>query len=107
MELQTGTAQSLERSPNGSFRVKDDSGSEIEATDLVVCAGPWTGKLLKQLGLDKAAGRAKSITGSRAHSIVVRPKGGLELPAQALFTSIKERGGHSEPEIYNRPDGTA
>ncbi|GEM11919.1 FAD dependent oxidoreductase [Rhodotorula toruloides] len=82
--------------------------STVPVTDVVVTAGPWTGKLLSKLGLDKQAGRAKAIKGSRAHSIVLKTAPGRDLPAQALFTSIKEVGGrHAEPEVYNRPDGTS
>ncbi|GAA5909028.1 hypothetical protein JCM8208_007404 [Rhodotorula glutinis] len=74
---------------------------------VVVAAGPWTGKLLSTLGLATKGGRAADIEGSRAHSVVLRTAEGRDLPAQALFTSIKEKSGHAEPEIYNRPDGTA
>ncbi|BGP52424.1 hypothetical protein JCM10450v2_008402 [Rhodotorula kratochvilovae] len=82
--------------------------ASLSADQLVLAAGPWTGSLLRTLGLaSSAAGRAGSIDGSRAHSVVLRPAAGRELPAQALFTSIKESKGHAEPEIYNRPDGTA
>lgn len=74
----------------------------VPVTDVVVAAGPWTGKLLAKVGLDKNAGRAKAIKGSRAHSIVLKTAPGRDLPAQALFTSIKEVGGrHAEPEVYS------
>ncbi|GAA6052587.1 hypothetical protein JCM3770_003257 [Rhodotorula araucariae] len=83
---------------------------ELAADQVVVAAGPWTGALLASFGLagtGAQAGRAAEIEGSRAHSVVLRTAEGRDLPAQALFTSIKETGGHAEPEIYNRPDGTA
>ncbi|GAA6009390.1 hypothetical protein JCM10207_003758 [Rhodosporidiobolus poonsookiae] len=84
-----------------------DSGGEttVEADQVVVAAGPWTGELLKKLGV--AGGRARTIRGSRAHSIVLKTAPGRDLPAQALFTSIKTKGGEAEPEVYNRPDGTS
>ncbi|GAA5887007.1 hypothetical protein JCM6882_009413 [Rhodosporidiobolus microsporus] len=83
--------------------------STLEADQVVIAAGPWTGRLLSSLGLSsgRGAGRAKAIRGSRAHSVVLKPAEGRELPATALFTSIKTKGGHAEPEIYNRPDGTS
>ncbi|BGO96298.1 hypothetical protein NBRC10512_000368 [Rhodotorula toruloides] len=91
-----------------SPRDSSQDRATVPVTDVVVAAGPWTGKLLSKLGLDKQAGRAKAIKGSRAHSIVLKTAPGRELPAQALFTSIKEVGGrHAEPEVYNRPDGTS
>ncbi|GAA6030549.1 hypothetical protein JCM8097_006200 [Rhodosporidiobolus ruineniae] len=116
-----GTAESLSppSSPSApytlSVRPRDspsDALEQLEADALVIAAGPWTGRLLTSLGLSKRTGgakpgRAADIRGSRAHSVVVRPPDGKELPAQALFTSIKTKGGHAEPEIYNRPDGTS
>ncbi|KAK4700841.1 hypothetical protein P7C70_g5401, partial [Phenoliferia sp. Uapishka_3] len=117
VEVVYGTVESMTRSSSGSFSLEvqaRDSGEKIklEATKVVVAAGPWTGKLLGKLGVGgkKGGGRAKGISGSRAHSVVVRtPKDKPSLPAQALFTSIKElqKNTTHEPEIYNRPDGTA
>ncbi|GAA5993430.1 hypothetical protein JCM10908_002186 [Rhodotorula pacifica] len=123
LQLVYGTADRLERTQEGggytvtvSPRQDKDAlpaqgpagGSRtLEFDQLVIAAGPWTGRLLSSLGLS-ASGRAKGIRGSRAHSIVVRAPEGKTLPAQALFTSIKEqKGRHAAPEIYNRPDGTA
>ncbi|BGP58623.1 hypothetical protein JCM8202v2_006292 [Rhodotorula sphaerocarpa] len=123
VEVVYGTAQSLERleGADDGYRVSvsprtatsGESSAEtarsLEFDQVVVAAGPWTGRLLSTLGpIASRAGRAKAIRGSRAHSIVVRSPEGKTLPAQALFTSIKEqKGRHAEPEIYNRPDGTA
>lgn len=85
-----------------SPRDSSQDRTTVPVTDVVVAAGPWTGKILSKLGLDKQAGRAKAIRGSRAHSIVLKTAPGRELPAQALFTSIKEVGGrHAEPEVYS------
>ncbi|KAI5476784.1 hypothetical protein MNV49_007299 [Pseudohyphozyma bogoriensis] len=113
VEVVFGTAEALRRSEDGSFglEVVARDGGETKTlegvTSLVLAAGPWTGGLAKKLGVK--AGRAKGITGSRAHSVVLRTAEKRMLPAQALFTSIKEKKGRgwSEPEIYNRPDGTA
>ncbi|POY72775.1 hypothetical protein BMF94_4184 [Rhodotorula taiwanensis] len=86
----------------------EPSARHLVFDQVIVAAGPWTGRLVSTLGLGAAAGRAKAIRGSRAHSVVIRSPEGKTLPAQALFTSIKEqKGKHAEPEIYNRPDGTA
>ncbi|GAA5876409.1 hypothetical protein JCM3774_005323 [Rhodotorula dairenensis] len=119
VRLVYGTAESLVRSHDpqeGTYSVtvalRDHPGetSTEHFDQVVIAAGPWTGRLLSSLGLDGTSrpGRAKAIRGSRAHSIVLRAADGKTLPAQALFTSIKEqKGRHAEPEIYNRPDGTA
>ncbi|KAM0787239.1 hypothetical protein ACM66B_006476 [Microbotryomycetes sp. NB124-2] len=104
------TAQSLTREADGTTTVsaetqEGDKVSVAGVTDTVICAGPWTGKLLRKFGID--GGRANDIVGSRAHSVVIAPPPGKELPAQALFTSVKEGNRMHEPEIYARPDNTA
>ncbi|GAA5841781.1 hypothetical protein JCM5353_007768 [Sporobolomyces roseus] len=108
-----GTIDGMEKTSDGTYQLsvtsRDDESekSTLTADQVVVAAGPWTGKLLKELGV-QGGGRARRIDGSRAHSVVLKTAPGRDLPAQALFTSIKEKkGGSAEPEIYNRPDGTA
>jgi glycine/D-amino acid oxidase-like deaminating enzyme len=102
-----GTVEALEKRSDGTYSLsvasRDEEGSlsTLSADQVVVCAGPWTGKLLSTLGI-KGGGRARRIDGSRAHSVVLKTAPGRELPAQALFTSIKEqKGGSAEPEIYS------
>lgn len=97
------TAKSMKRHGDGTMTVLAETvdGQRLEVdkvTDTVVCAGPWTGRVLKRFGID--GGRANDIVGSRAHSVVVKPPPGKELPAQALFTSVKEGNRMHEPEIY-------
>ncbi|GAA5932471.1 Tda3p [Sporobolomyces koalae] len=113
VETTFGTVDALAKHDNGTYTVTITARDEpvetttLEADQVVICAGPWSGKLLSSLGI-KGGGRARRIDGSRAHSVVLKTAPGRELPAQALFTSIKEKkGGSAEPEIYNRPDGTA
>lgn len=87
-----------------SVRVKTTGGEEEIPADLVViAAGPWTGSLaLKMLG-NKVGGKL-GVSGSRAHSIVLKTK--EELTAHCLFTSMSmEDGSVGEPEVYARPDG--
>ncbi|GAA5858109.1 hypothetical protein JCM8547_005654 [Rhodosporidiobolus lusitaniae] len=115
VKLVLGTATKLQKpsSPNEPYRLtvqsRDAAGEErvLEADQIVIAAGPWTGRLLGELDLRSKAGRAAGIEGSRAHSVVLKTAPGRDLPAQAVFTSIKTKSGHAEPEIYNRPDGTA
>ena len=83
----------------------------IPVDDVVIAAGPWTGKLIKSL-LPKEVSptpsffrNASRITGSRAHSIVVKsPK---PTTSHCLFTDmhygVRKAGG---PELYARADGT-
>ncbi|SCZ96441.1 BZ3500_MvSof-1268-A1-R1_Chr8-2g10195 [Microbotryum saponariae] len=121
-----GSATALNKNEDGSFTVKYSPRQEERSSKaseqksirtaemslgpadrLVITAGPWTGSLLKQLGI-QGGGRTRRIEGSRAHSVVFKTAESRALPAQALFTSIKEKAGSfCEPEIYNRPDGTA
>lgn len=116
LEVVYGTADRLEKGASGGYKVagvRRDGGDkfEVEVDKVVVAAGPWTGELIrkfnKSLGTPLKAGRSLSIRGSRAHSVVIRPPASAQLEAQALFTSIKTGSTSCEPEIYNRPDGTA
>jgi glycine/D-amino acid oxidase-like deaminating enzyme len=87
-----------------SVKVKTFSGEEDVPADIVVlAAGPWTGELaMKMLG-NKIGGKL-GVSGSRAHSIVLKTK--EDLSAHCLFTSMSmEDGSVGEPEVYARPDG--
>lgn len=88
-----------------SVKVKNGDGTEEDvAADLVVlAAGPWTGSLAVKLLGNKIGGKL-GVTGSRAHSIVLKTK--EELTAHCLFTSMSMADGSvGEPEVYARPDG--
>ena len=110
-EIKMGTLTHVD--PHGAGYVATVSkadGSKYEiggVSDIVIAAGPWTGALLKHAfspEIKLAQTRARSIRGSRAHSVVVRPPSGLTLPPAAYFMSL---AGEGEPEIYLRPDNTA
>lgn len=95
----------------------------LQATDVVVAAGPWSGSPGVWPGMGKGKGKVK-IGGLRAHSVVVeptRPVGAwavfsrIELPSpdegevNGKVKSKKSRRRHVEvvtPEIYTRPDET-
>ncbi|KAG0169185.1 hypothetical protein DFQ28_004298 [Apophysomyces sp. BC1034] len=74
-----------------------DGGETLRADAVVICMGPWSGRL--ELINDRGRKQLLPIDGTRAHSIVINP--GCEIPAQALFTLIIDRNKTSEPE-----DGT-
>jgi hypothetical protein len=89
-------------------RQTGESRTLRDVTDVVVCAGPWTGKLLP---------RAK-VEGLRAHSVVweadVSPYAvftDIDLPAEyipehrARMGQKKRHRGRVDPEIYARPFG--
>jgi glycine/D-amino acid oxidase-like deaminating enzyme len=77
----------------------------IEADTIVLAAGPWTGSLATQLLGNKVGGKL-GVSGSRAHSIVLKTKEALT--AHCLFTSMNMADGSvGEPEVYARPDGTS
>jgi len=67
----------------------------IEATHVIVAAGPWTSGLLPKL----------PIHGSRAHSIVIRPS--APVSAHVVFSEISSSRSRrvASPEIYPRPNG--
>jgi hypothetical protein len=87
-----------------SLKVKTSSGEEsIMADTVVLAAGPWTGDLATKLLGNKIGGKL-GVSGSRAHSIVLKTK--EELSAHCLFTSMNMADGSvGEPEVYARPDG--
>lgn len=80
--------------------VDASSGEEksIPADTIIVSAGPWTTTLLPNV----------PISGTRAHSITIRPT--RPVSAYALFTSISmprsglRRASQASPEIYARPN---
>ena len=76
--------------------VANGSSTEIEATDVVIAAGPWTTKLFP---------RAKLLT-PRGHSIIVKPS--QNLSPYVLFPKIEPAPNTTfekliSPEIYPRP----
>ncbi|KAL1835832.1 hypothetical protein VTJ49DRAFT_6022 [Mycothermus thermophilus] len=104
----------ISQGPSGTHTVKyedRDTGtvhSIDDATDVVVAAGPWTGKLLPRTRIETL----------RAHSVVfeadVSPYAvftDIQLPASYVPEHRKEQGqkrrhkGSVDPEIYARPFG--
>jgi glycine/D-amino acid oxidase-like deaminating enzyme len=85
-------------------KVKTEKGQEtVEADTVVLAAGPWTGDLATKMLGNKIGGKL-GVTGSRAHSIVLKTK--EPLTAHCLFTSMSMADGSAgEPEVYARPDG--
>ena len=70
---------------------------QVIPTDTVVIAmGPWSYKAADWLPVPK-------ITGSKAHSILLRPT--KEVSPNALFTEYITQGRSYDPEFYPRPDG--
>lgn len=82
-----------------TFEDKSTGSKEtIEATDIIVSAGPWTSSVLP----------SAPISAMRAHSVTITPS--RPVSAYALFTQIQmppskgsRRGETVTPEIYARP----
>ncbi|KAI9281034.1 FAD dependent oxidoreductase [Sporodiniella umbellata] len=72
-----------------------EDGTKIEADQVVIAMGPWSG----QLPLPWAK---IPVDGTHVHSIVLDH----EVPGTALFTSISHESKAFEPEVYPRSDGT-
>ncbi|KAI4171028.1 MAG: hypothetical protein LQ343_004565 [Gyalolechia ehrenbergii] len=98
-----GSAISIDYTPDGSqaesvsYKAKGTSAFiKIDASDVVVAAGPWTKTLLPEA----------PIIESRNHSIVVRPQ--KPVSAYVLFPELHPKIPQKRipPEIYSRPDGT-
>ncbi|WWC61016.1 uncharacterized protein I303_103594 [Kwoniella dejecticola CBS 10117] len=109
-ELKIGTATSLtldqaNQTPKSvSYTSENGEKQELEIDQLVIAAGPWTGKLSEQLLGNKIGGKL-AVQGHRAHSIVLKTQ--QQLSATCLFTSMTMADGSAgEPEVYARPDGT-
>ncbi|KAF7721848.1 hypothetical protein EC973_004056 [Apophysomyces ossiformis] len=79
-----------------------DNGETLTADAVVLCMGPWSGKL--ELSDSGIPSQKLPVSGTRAHSVVVTPD--CELPDHVVFTSIEDEG-YTTPEVYLRPDGTA
>ncbi len=85
------------------MRTQTGGEEDIPADVVVIATGPWTGRVVQDL-LGASAGRGLNVTGSRAHSIVVKTE--VQLTAHALFTDMTLKDGSAgEPEVYARPDG--
>lgn len=67
------------------------NGEKLNADKVVVCMGPWSGKL------DLANQPNIPVKGSHVHSIVLKPN--EIIPNHALFTAILENSKTSEPEV--------
>jgi glycine/D-amino acid oxidase-like deaminating enzyme len=72
----------------------------ISATHVILAAGAWSSSLLPSL----------PITGTRAHSVTIRPNPTVEITSYVLFTEISLPAAQGlrktvDPEIYARPDG--
>ena len=82
-----------------TYQRKREGTSIVPATNVVLAAGPWTGRLLP----------GTSIDGSRSHSLVVEPTREIS-PYVLCPTILKQEEGEKTPpwlEIYPRPDNTA
>ncbi|PCH36849.1 FAD dependent oxidoreductase [Wolfiporia cocos MD-104 SS10] len=81
-----------------------DSGEShnLAATHVILAAGAWTPKILPSV----------PISGTRAHSITIRPQPGITISPYVLFTEIAFNSSAAKgrapqqvsPEIYARPD---
>ena len=93
--------------PRDSGSSTSNTPTSIPCTHLILSAGPWTGSLFPLLfpHASKSIQDRVKVTGSRAHSIVLKTHRALS--AHALFTDMTlEDGDTAEPEVYARPDGT-
>ncbi|WWC89932.1 uncharacterized protein L201_004861 [Kwoniella dendrophila CBS 6074] len=99
---ETNTPKSVSYSTISNDNDKQEMIDDIDS--IVICAGPWTGRLSNDL-LGSKIGQKLSVQGHRAHSIILKTK--QDLTATCLFTSMTLKDGSAaEPEVYARPDGT-
>ncbi|KAG9010051.1 hypothetical protein FRB94_011028 [Tulasnella sp. JGI-2019a] len=112
VEITIATVTELRDGADGMKEViavaNDGEKISFQATDVVFAAGPWTGRLAKQLLGDKAGVAANIVPSNCSTSVVLRPAeaAGMVSP-HALFTSITMNNGMTgAPEVYPRADGT-
>ena len=83
----------------------------LPATDVVVAAGPWTGKLLQTWftpsTMPAYLRSASMIEGSRAHSIKIQAAKGHQLSPDCFFSEMRYGNSAGAPEFYIRPKGVA
>lgn len=71
--------------------VKLSDGEDLYADKVVVCMGPWSGKL-------KFPNNERiPVKGSHVHSIVLKPN--CVIPAQAIFAAMLTNSTTAEPEV--------
>ncbi|KAF5620062.1 fad NAD binding oxidoreductase [Fusarium sp. NRRL 52700] len=93
----SGAVKSVTYVPKG-----DSTSVSVPATDVVLCAGPWTRSLLP----------AAPIVGLRQHSVIMRPTRPRPLSGYMLFSEISlatsgvRRAKHVTAEIFTRPNNT-
>ncbi|RKL45824.1 hypothetical protein BFJ72_g3369 [Fusarium proliferatum] len=91
----SGAAKSVTYVPKG-----DSASVTVPATDVVLCAGPWTRSLLPEA----------PIVGLRQHSVMMRPTRPRPLSGYMLFTEISlatsgvRRAKHVTAEVFTRPN---
>ncbi|KAK9808382.1 hypothetical protein WJX73_009281 [Symbiochloris irregularis] len=99
-EVRQATVQGVVLDGNKAVTGVKVDGGEEECDTIVIAMGPWTGQARAWLpGIP-------SISGQKAHSIVVEPSS--PIGANCLFMNHRNKSGeHKDPELYARPDGTA
>ncbi|WFD32411.1 hypothetical protein MSPP1_003458 [Malassezia sp. CBS 17886] len=107
----TGLEQNADGHVTGVKVTSEGKDEMIPATDVVLAAGPWTGKLLSSWftpqTLPPFLRAATTIEGSRAHSIVIQAAHGHQLTPDCFFSEMRYGDSAGAPEIYLRPRGNA
>ncbi|PNS21648.1 hypothetical protein CAC42_1502 [Sphaceloma murrayae] len=82
-----------------SVRVQSTLKAEIDdvpATNVIVAAGPWTGKLLPGV----------PVGGEKSHSVIIQPPKPISPTILFFDPGNLNEDGDNQLEIYPRPDGT-
>lgn len=95
VQLRRARAESVD----GNHRVRLSNGETIHSDAVVLCCGPWTGRVAKELW--KIDVDVRDLAG---HSLVIRTAG--PIPPVAIFASLSSKDATATPELFSRPDGT-
>lgn len=102
VRLVCGRAVSARRSDHDEHIVRyGHQGEEVVADNVVLCTGPWSGRVARDLyNIDIPI---RELAG---HSVVLQTS--KPLPPLAIFASVKDTSQSSTttPELFSRPDGT-
>ncbi|KAG6334709.1 hypothetical protein ID866_4388, partial [Astraeus odoratus] len=100
VQIQRGSAASIEKGSGRVISVRymdpsDNQEKSIPATHVILAAGAWSRSIIPSL----------PISATRAHSITIRPKPGVNIAPYVLFAEIElPYDQRASPEIYARPD---
>ncbi|GFP96097.1 putative oxidoreductase c1f5.03c [Phtheirospermum japonicum] len=100
LKVVIGKLEKVAMSEGEAKAVVLEGGGELQADAVVLALGPWTSKF-------SLLGSIFTISGLKAHSIILEPKDPGAITPHALFLNYYQAQGGKpmDPEVYPRPTG--